>query len=156
MRERLERSKNNKTEIVVQRGNQEGKEYYEFPGSLIKEFESFFDALKHGIKEETGLDIIEITGQENNIISDNNSDFTVECFRPYSVYQTVKGAFYSMGAHFKCKAEGELLSEGCAGKNIELISLDELEDLVADKLFSNIDEGAAMLYLLEKSDTYLE
>ena len=58
----IERIKNNKTEIVVQRGNQEGKENYEFPGSLIKEFESFFDVLKHGIKEETGLDIVEITG----------------------------------------------------------------------------------------------
>ena len=122
--------------------------FYEFPGGKITCCESFFDAVRREVKEETGLHITEILGEENgNRCGINNIE--VECFKPFSVYQTVKGNKDSLGVHLICRAEGELLSEGDNTRDIKWIGLDVLQTMVDEGLFSISDKGAALFYLKE-------
>jgi len=144
----IERVVDGRTQVVVQWRNKRGEGCYEFPGGRIEPFESFYDALVREVKEECGLDVVAIEGQDDSIHSVGG--WTMEGFRPYAVYQTLQGAVCSMGVHFVCTAEGELLSEGDDSMNARWIELDELREIVetAGK-FSNIDRIAAMRYLKE-------
>ena len=148
----IERITNNKTEVIVQWRNKNNANCWEFPGGTVEECESFFAAVKREVKEETGLDITFVTGQNNRFQIGE-----IECFKPYSVYQTVRegGGFDSMGVHFICSATGELLLEGDDTKDIKWIGLDELKKLVeTENLFLSIDKVAAVAYLKEKGYTF--
>lgn len=142
----IERTVDGNKEVVVQWRNKQGEGCYEFPGGRIEEFESFYDALKREVKEETGLDVTFATGQAERIqIKDG---WVLEGFKPYSFYQTLEGRVDSLGAHYICHVTGEMLSEGDDSKDIKWISLDALKDLVSvDGQFGCVDKVAALLYL---------
>ena len=146
----IERIINGKIEVVIQMRYEENKPgLYEFPGGKIEHCESFFDALRREVKEETGLEIIKIAGEEN-VIRCENPYFGIECFRPYAVYQTVNGKKDSLGAYFICAAVGELLIEGDHSKDIKWINLDQFQSMLdTEGLFSGMDRAAALLYLKE-------
>ena len=142
----IEKTTNGQTKVIVQWRNKIGEGCYEFPGGQLEEYESFYDALKREVKEETGLDIVQATGQDSCFQIDGN--MVCECFKPYSVYQTLEGGVDSTGAHFICQATGELLSEGDDSKDIKWITLDELKELVKEAgKFNPVDRVAAVLYL---------
>ena len=144
----IERLVDGKPEVIVQWRNKQGEGCYEFPGGRINEFESFYDALRREVKEETGLDVTQITGRKDYMV--NKEGWEIECFKPFTVYQTLKGDVDSMGAHFKCRVTGEPLSEGDDTKYIKWIGLDELRNLVdIDGYFNPVDKAAALLYLKE-------
>ena len=145
----IERVNNGKTEVVVQLSVRE--ERYEFPGGQVEFCESFFDAVKREVKEETGLDVIEATGLDT-YLTDGNSDFAVECFRPWAVYQIIKSEYFdSMGVLFKCKVTGEPLTEGDGSRDIKWIGLDELKNMLDTKdCFCGISRAAALFYLKEE------
>jgi len=148
----IERINEGKTEVIVQLSVKD--QCYEFPGGQVEFCESFFDAVKREVKEETGLDVIEATGQDDYIKTDNCSDFAVECFRPWAVYQIVKSEYYdSMGVLFKCKVTGELLTEGDGSRDIKWIGLDDLQNMLDTKdCFCDVSRAAALFYLKEKSN----
>jgi ADP-ribose pyrophosphatase len=142
----IERTISGHKEVVVQWRDKRGEGCYEFPGGRIEEFESFYDALKREVKEETGLDVVQATGQNERV--EINDGWIVESFKPYSFYQTLEGSVDSLGAHFICQSTGEMLSEGDGSKDIKWITLDELEDLVkTEGRFNCVDKVAALLYL---------
>lgn len=146
----IERNSSVGTEVIVQFRTKKEQECFEFPGGRINLFESFFDALKREVIEETGLDIIEATGQDTYIKTDSKYSFTVECFRPYAIYQTVKGPFDSLGVYFKCKSAGNISSVGDDTKDIKWISIDNLKELLSKEgMFSDVDRAAALFYLKE-------
>ena len=149
----IERIIDGRIEVVVQIRDEENHQgCYEFPGGKIEHCESFFDAIKREVKEETGLDVIEIIGEENSIICDNPY-YAVECFRPFAVYQTVRGSYDSLGAYLVCSAEGELLAEGDDTKDMKWVGLGELQNLLdTEGLFSDMDRPAASLYLNENKN----
>lgn len=65
-------------------------------------------ALIREVKEETGLDVYEIEGNETRIDTLGiNPEFDVECLQPFAAYHTVKGPVDSIGYYFRCKAKGE-------------------------------------------------
>ena len=132
----------------MQLRTKKGQEYYEFPGGQVEENESLFAALIREVKEETGLEVVSATGEDNYIKTENTSLFQTECFKPYAVYQTVKGPIDSMGVYFKCKVKGELLKSGDDSKDIKWIALEELKNLL-DTNFSDIDKAVAIFYLRE-------
>ncbi len=135
-------------EVLVQKRTKPGQEYYEFPGGQVETYESFFAALKREIKEETGLDLLKAEGQDQAAISDQDSVFQVECFRPYLVYQTLQGPVDSMGVYFKCRAQGELLASGDDAKDARWVDLEELKEMLEqDGVFSGVDKGAARFYI---------
>jgi 8-oxo-dGTP pyrophosphatase MutT (NUDIX family) len=142
----IERTINGNKEVVIQWRNKPGEECWEFPGGRIEEYESFYDAVRREVKEETGLDVIYATGQTERIqIKDG---WVLEGFKPYSFYQTLEGGVDSLGAHFICHATGELLSEGDDSKDIKWVSLNELKALVSvDGQFGCVDKVAALMYL---------
>ena len=147
----IERINEGKREIIVQLSVKDQR--YEFPGGQVEFCESFFDAVKREVKEETGLDVIEITGQDNYIKTDNASNFAVECFRPWAVYQIVQSEYYdSMGVVFKCKVKGEPLAEGDGSSDIKWVGLEELQDMLdTDGYFCDVSRAAALFYLKEQS-----
>lgn len=137
-------------EVVVQLRTKIGEEHYEFPGGRVELFESLFSTLKRAVKEETGLEITEATGQDN-CFSKTGKSFTTECFKPYLVYQTTSGPIDSMGVYFKCKAKGDLLT-GDDSRDIKWITINELKNLVSTN-FSEIDGAAALYYLRDSGFT---
>jgi len=151
----IERIIDGRTEVIVQFNTED--QVYEFPGGKIEFCESFFDAVKREVKEETGLDVIEATGQDNHIIIDDDTDIAVECFKPWAVYQYVKGPFDSMGVLFKCKVTGEPLAAGDESSDIKWIGLDELQDMLDTKgcLFK-ASRAAAAFYLKEQNNLRTE
>ncbi|MFC5650674.1 NUDIX hydrolase [Paenibacillus solisilvae] len=87
----IERTQEEAIEIVVQTRNKPGgPQRLELPGGRIEPYESFLAALIREVKEETGLDVVEIEGEETRIDTVGiDPDFEVECIQPFAVYQTV-------------------------------------------------------------------
>jgi len=57
------------------------------------------------------LNGIEIEGEETRVEA-VSSGTNVECLAPFAVNQIIQGPVDSMGAYFRCKAEGQLLTVG--------------------------------------------
>lgn len=147
----IERRVNNELEIVVQDRVKPGSpRQIELPGGRIEMYESLTAALRREVKEETGLDITEIEGEETRIdTSECGSDFVVECVKPFAAYQTIKGSFDSVGFYFRCKAVGELLTNGDDTANVRWVSVDHLAKLMNQDplLFSDVDRAGITYYL---------
>lgn len=139
------------TEIVIQTRNKQGEsQSIELPGGRIEQFESLIKALVREVKEETGLDVIEIEGEASRVDTIGvNPDYEVQCIKPFAAYQTIKGPFDSVGVYFRCKTQGELLESGDGSKNPRWISVNELRRLMKnDPLqFSNVDRAGIQFYL---------
>lgn len=140
----IEKGVGTTVQIVVQWRDKRGEGCWEFPGGRIEPYESLYDTVRREVKEETGLDVTFITGEDECFQEGN-----VECLKPFSVYQTLEGYLDSVGFHFICQAQGELLSSGDDSKEIKWIGLEELKKLLEEEAFSNIDKVAALLYLKE-------
>ncbi|MDF2653259.1 MAG: phosphohydrolase [Paenibacillus sp.] len=153
----IERTLNGVIEIVVQTRNKPGgPQRIELPGGRIEQYESLVKALIREVKEETGLDVVEIEGEDTRIDTIGiDPSFEVECLQPFGAYQTIKGPFDSVGVYFRCKAKGELLISGDETKNPRWITVDELRRLMNDDplQFSDVDRAGILFYLknLEKS-----
>ena len=138
----IERTANGEKQIIVQFRTKRGQECWELPGGTIEPYESLYVALKREVKEETGLDVTTIVGEDGFFVEND-----VECLSPFSVYQTLSGFVNSIGFHFICHATGELLTNGDASSNIKWVGLDELKQLVEQESFQRIDKVAVIKYL---------
>ncbi|TCZ80968.1 NUDIX hydrolase [Paenibacillus albiflavus] len=147
----IERDYKGHKQIVIQTRNKPGEPLtIELPGGRIEPFESLTVALRREVKEETGLDIVEIEGEDTRIDTSNvNPDFAVECMKPFGAYQTIKGPIDSVGYYFRCKAEGELVPIGDQTENVRWINTSELAAIVQNdpKQFSRIDLAGIIYYL---------
>ncbi|KQX68932.1 NUDIX hydrolase [Paenibacillus sp. Root444D2] len=147
----IERTLDGTIEIVVQTRNKPGEsQRIELPGGRIEQYESLVTALIREVKEETGLDVVEIEGEDTRIDTVGiDPSFEVECIKPFGVYQTINGPFDSVGVYFRCKVQGELLKLGDETKNPKWITVGELRQLMnEDPLqFSNVDRAGIIFYL---------
>ncbi len=117
----IERDDPGGKEILVQQRNKpyEGHTRVELPGGRVEEFESLIATLRREVREETGLVLTYIEGQEGRIET-NATDSNVECLQPFAAYQTLHGPVDSLGLYFLCRAEDsywrqETKPETCAG-----------------------------------------
>ncbi|SFI50056.1 8-oxo-dGTP pyrophosphatase MutT, NUDIX family [Paenibacillus sp. UNC496MF] len=147
----IERTVGDRAEIIVQTRNKPGgPRRIELPGGRIEPFESLVAALVREVKEETGLDLVEIEGEETRIETAGiNPDFEVECIRPFAAYQTTKGPIDSVGVYFRCKAAGELLESGDETLRPRWVAVEEIRRMMAqDPLqFADVDRAGLLFYL---------
>lgn len=104
----------------------------EIPAGKIRAFENIFDTLKREIKEETGLDVVEILGEHQSTIYEDNSSYKVINFMPFSCSQNTIGDYPIMVFVFICKVKGDLLPFSDESKNYKWTSLLELERILTE------------------------
>lgn len=143
----LIREVENERQLIIQLRKREGEpEVYELPGGRINEYEKIVDGLKREILEETGLKVKSIRGEESAILTTGDS-FSMECLKPFSVYQTLEGPVDSFGVHFICEVEGELLTTGDDTADIHWATKKEVQKLIETHKFSEIDLPAVLMFL---------
>lgn len=97
----------------------------EIPAGKIREYENIFDCLRREVKEETGLDVIEIDGEKDSTIYESNG-YKVLNYNSFAIAQNLEGYYPIMVQVFICKVEGHLLKETNESRNIRWISLQDL------------------------------
>jgi 8-oxo-dGTP diphosphatase len=146
----IERETPNGREIVIQMRNKphEGGKWIELPGGRVEEYESLIEAVKREVHEETGLDLIEIVGEDTRVEA-VSSETNVECLAPLAVYQTIRGPVDSMGVYFHCKAEGQLLIVGDDTESVQWLLVEKLRQWVVTEpfRFSWVDRAGLLFYL---------
>jgi len=132
----------------------EGHTLIELPGGRVEEFESLVAALRREVREETGLELSAIEGQETRIET-NGMDANVECIRPFAAYQTLRGPVDSLGLYFLCTAEGQLLERGDETRNLRWMPVSDLAWLMdnAPEQISFVDRAGLSFYLSRKANT---
>ncbi len=103
----------------------------EIPAGKIRAFENIFDTLKREIKEETGLDVVEILGECLSTIYEEHS-YKVINFMPFSCSQNLIGDYPIMVFVFICHVEGELLPFSDESKNYKWTSISEIKRILTD------------------------
>lgn len=148
----IERSENGEVQLLIQVRNKpyEGRPRFEVPGGRVEEFESLIEALRREVREETGLELSNIEGQETRIAT-NGIDTNVECIRPFAAYQTLRGPVDSVGFYFRCQAEGRLLEAGDESDHPRWIAVSEIARLMnADPgQFSFVDRAGLAFYFAQ-------
>ena len=80
---------------------------FEIPAGKIREYEDVFSALRREVREETGLKITKIYGEDSSVCT-QIGDVTTISFTPYCVTQNLSGAYSIILNTFLCEAEGDL------------------------------------------------
>ena len=140
-------------QLIIQLRKRAGEpESYELPGGRINEYEKMVDGLRREIMEETGLTVKAIYGEQDSVITAGSS-FSMECIKPYATYQTIEGPVDSFGVYFLCEAEGEPQREGDDSADVHWACLDEVQKLIDEKRFSEIDLPAVLMFLRDENKT---
>ncbi|WP_335983109.1 NUDIX hydrolase [Fusobacterium polymorphum] len=110
----IEKIVNNEKYILIQtRQKEDGAEtngMLELPAGKIREYENIFEALRREVKEETGLSITKILGEDNQISNFIKGNEVIS-YTPYCITQNLSGAYSIILNTFLCEAKGELLTE---------------------------------------------
>ena len=110
----IEKIVNNEKYILIQtRQKEDGAEtngMLEVPAGKIREYENIFEALRREVKEETGLSITKILGEDNQISNFIKGNEVIS-YTPYCITQNLSGAYSIILNTFLCEAKGELLTE---------------------------------------------
>ncbi|WP_338944908.1 NUDIX domain-containing protein [Fusobacterium canifelinum] len=141
----IEKIINNEKYILIQtRQKEDGAEtngMLELPAGKIREYENIFEALRREVKEETGLSITKILGEDNQI-SNFIKDIEVISYTPYCITQNLSGAYSIILNTFLCEAKGELLTETNESQNIHWIKIEEFK-----KILKNNPEKIFLLHI---------
>lgn len=100
---------------------------YEIPGGKLKAYEDVFDAVRREIKEECGLDVTHIHGEDERIDCFNKKDVST-IFEPFCVTQMKNGPF--LGVIFLCRASGVTQAAPNESKDIEWMNVDLLKHIM--------------------------
>lgn len=138
-------------QLLIQLRKRKGEaEVYELPGGRINEYEKMVAGLRREIMEETGLTVKKIFGEQESVLT-TGSSFSMECSKPYAAYQTIEGPVDSFGVYFLCEAEGEPEREGDDSADVHWADLEEVQRLIDEKRFSEIDLPAVLMYLRDEA-----
>ena len=128
----IEKIVNNEKYILIQtRQKEDGAEtngMLELPAEKIREYENIFEALRREVKEETGLSITKILGEDNQISNFIKGNEVIS-YTPYCITQNLSGAYSIILNTFLCEAKRELLTETNESQNIHWIKIEEFKKL---------------------------
>ena len=141
----IEKIVNNEKYILIQtRQKEDGAEtngMLELPAGKIREYENIFEALRREVKEETGLSITKILGEDNQISNFIKGNEVIS-YTPYYITQNLSRAYSIILNTFLCEAKGELLTEINESQNIHWIKIEELK-----KILKNNPEKIFLLHI---------
>jgi ADP-ribose pyrophosphatase len=101
----------------------------EIPAGKIREFENIYDCLRREIKEETGLDVTEIEGENESIVLEFNG-YKVLSYTPFARSQNLRGTYPIMVQTFICRVKGDLAASTNETRFLRWVSLEKLEELI--------------------------
>ena len=105
----IEKITNNEKYILIQtRQKEDGAEtngMLELPDGKIREYENIFEALRREVKEETGLSITKILGEDNQISNFIKGNEVIS-YTPYCITQNLSGVYSIILNTFLCEANG--------------------------------------------------
>ncbi|WML33201.1 NUDIX domain-containing protein [Clostridium sp. OS1-26] len=129
----IEKIGNNKRYILIQDRNKDNAAIetgmIEIPAGKIREYENIFDALRREVWEETGLNITEIVGEKDKIVSVDDGYETIS-YIPFCCTQNLSGGYSIILQTFICRAEGEVLKQTNETINIRWELLSNIESLL--------------------------
>ena len=141
----IEKIVNNEKYILIQTRQKEDvaetNGMLELLAGKIREYENIFEALRREVKEETGLSITKILGEDNQISNFIKGNEVIS-YTPYCITQNLSGAYSIILNTFLCEAKGELLTETNESQNIHWIKIKELK-----KIFKNYPEKIFLLHV---------
>ena len=122
----IEKDINGVKHILVQKRQKNNGEngLIEMPAGKIRDFENIFDALKREVKEETGLKITNIIGEDYQIIK-TGSYSTID-FSPFCITQNLAGGYSLILFTFICKGEGKIYKKSDESSDIHWLEADKL------------------------------
>lgn len=127
----------------------------EFPaGTLDKPYESIYDAVAREIKEEVGLTLKAIKGEDKTKIYNPKGSDEIIAFRPFCCTQQLKDGKPWVGFVFIAEVEdGEPTSQLSENKNTKWVAADEVKRLVesSPEQFFGLELPAWEYYFKEQS-----
>lgn len=129
----IERKVNGKTQILLQtRVKKDDKKYsgcFEIPGGKIRAFEDVYETLRREVKEECGLDLTVVKG-ENKRLDFKNLQDTSSLIEPFCTTQMQEGPF--IGLIFLCEATGSPLPSTEESKDSKWVDVEEIKKIITD------------------------
>lgn len=120
-----------KRHVLVQTRDKESDKLYsgslEIPGGKFRAFEDIYEALRREVREECGLEITFIHGEDHRVDYHNGTEIS-SLIEPFSVIQVRQGPFF--GVVFLCQATGEPVKRTNETINIRWLPIDELKRIV--------------------------
>lgn len=101
----------------------------EIPAGKIREFENIFHCLRREIMEETGLHVVDIQGEKESVVIEENG-YRVLNYEPFSCAQNLIGDYPIMVQVFICSVKGDLIDSTNETKNLRWVSLKKLRELL--------------------------
>ncbi|HUW24478.1 MAG TPA: NUDIX domain-containing protein [Patescibacteria group bacterium] len=129
----IERSFQGEKQILVQTRVKKVDVKYsgslEIPGGKLRAFEDVYETLRREVKEECGLELISIEGEDKRESFINREDKS-DLIEPLCVTQMKNGPF--IGLIFLCRAEGEPLIKTDETKEAQWMNVSELKKIVEE------------------------
>ncbi len=105
---------------------------FEIPAGKIREYENIFTCLRREVFEETGLSLDYIEGENRTEVYSDN-EYKVINYEPFSCSRNIGSKYPIMVSDFICKAGEGNLKESNESKELQWISLKDLELLMENE-----------------------
>lgn len=104
----------------------------EVPCGKVRKNQNIFEVLKYRVKEETGLIVTDIIGQED--LYDSHPNYYIQSGEPFYMCQNVEEGFPVCIIFYICEAkDGNIKSISDAATDIRWIAIDMLEQMLKTK-----------------------
>ena len=126
----IEKDINSVKHILIQKRRKGSSEdgLIEIPAGKIRKFENIFDALKREVKEETGLTITNVTGE--NCQSVKIKSYSTISFSPFCITQNLLGGYSLIVFTFICTCKGELYENSDESSDIQWMEVNKVKSLL--------------------------